>query len=214
MLRLCRRCVRTRDGARGKPRARERESATRAWFFGALVRVSFAHVQRPGAATTTGWLLNSEGWAIGYLGNRRENHSILLAAHHARGESSSQKTLRCILIPHPASPGRPTPREPFLTRVRCSSSTGEPDCPRTSTAINIRGPIGCERRREHYQLFARIWLMSTQNSPDNRLFPSSASRPHLRWILAGSETDKFPEGFQVRSPRIEIFLECFTGIGG
>ena len=54
-------------------------------------------VRAAGAATATGWLLNLEGWVIGYLGNRRENHSILLAAYHARGESSSQKTLRCIL---------------------------------------------------------------------------------------------------------------------
>lgn len=47
----------------------------------------------------TGWLAKLEGWTIGYLGNRRENHSILLAAHHhARGESSSQKTLRCIIL--------------------------------------------------------------------------------------------------------------------
>lgn len=45
--------------------------------------------------TATGWKL--EGWTIGYLGNQRENHSILLAAYRARGESSSQKTLRCIL---------------------------------------------------------------------------------------------------------------------
>lgn len=65
-----------------------------------------------GAATATGWLLKLEGWAIGYLGNRRENHSILLAAYHARGESSSQKTLRCILS---AGPSLPSPRVSSLS---------------------------------------------------------------------------------------------------
>lgn len=67
-----------------------------------------------GAATATGWLPKLEGWAIGYLGNRRENHSILLAAYHARGESSSQKTLRCIL---PAGPSSPSPRVSSLSSV-------------------------------------------------------------------------------------------------
>lgn len=99
-----------------------------------------------GAATATGWLLKLEGWAIGYLGNRRENHSILLAAYHARGESSSQKTLRCILS---AGPSLPSPRvsslslslsllcstraTPLSEFVGCSllSTTGEPDCPHT-----------------------------------------------------------------------------------
>lgn len=67
----------------------------RVTWFSMVVRVSLTLASTTAGAATG--LPKLEGWTIGYLGNQRENHSILLAAYHARGESSSQKTLRCIL---------------------------------------------------------------------------------------------------------------------
>jgi len=38
-----------------------------------------------------GWLPKPEGWDIGYLGNQRGNHSILLAAYHAGASLAARK---------------------------------------------------------------------------------------------------------------------------
>ena len=119
------------------------------WFFGRLVCVSLAHLARVravGAATATGWLLNLEGWAIGYLGNQRENHSILLAAYHARGESSSQKTLRCILPTRWASsPSHLSPSLPLSSLLTlCFRLCPSLSSPSLSSPCISRSPHGSQ----------------------------------------------------------------------
>lgn len=81
------------------------------------------------SAATMGWLPKPEGWDIGYLGNQRGNHSILLAAYHAGASLAARK------LSVASSPTDPR-RSPLAPHV-WSWKTGELDCAHSTFAVNI-----------------------------------------------------------------------------